>query len=245
MNNIIGWNVRGLNSGTRVADLKKVIEENKAGLVGLMETRVKAKNVSRIMHNLPAQCKVANNYDHSRKGLLWVLWNENFWLFFVSHLSDQEITGQCQNSWGFSFHISFVYGFNSESQRKGLWQTLRNLHKSIPKAWVVVGDFNTVKELREKLGGRDLTEARIADFNSCIEDCGLVEMRSVGPIWSWSNSSYTSQRIVGRLDRSLVNQEWINRFPNAYAEYLPTLSSDHSPQRILFQQIHSLGVRPF
>lgn len=115
MMNIIGWNIRGLNSGTRLVDLKKVIEDNKVGLLGLMETRVKAKNVSRIMHNLPTHWKVVNNYAHSSKGRLWVLWNENFWSFTANHYSDQEITGQCQNSWGFSFHISFVYGFNTES----------------------------------------------------------------------------------------------------------------------------------
>lgn len=34
---------------------------------------------------------------------------------------------------------------------------LCNLHNSIPAAWVVIGDFNKVKEVHEKLGGRNLT----------------------------------------------------------------------------------------
>lgn len=63
--------------------------------------------------------------------------------------------------------------------------------------------------------------------------------------WSWSNSSFTSRKIVGRLDRILVNQEWVNLYPNDFAEYLPALSNDHCPQLLNLQKTAPLGPWPF
>lgn len=129
---------------------------------------------------------------------------------------------------GFTFNISIIYGSNAESERRELWRTLHNLHSYLSGAWIlIIGDFNIVKETHEKKGGQVLSSSKIQEFNDCLEDCGLLDLRVEGAIWSLSNSS--NSQIVGRLDRSLVNQEWINHFPTTFSKYLPASSSDHSP----------------
>lgn len=83
------------------------------------------------------------------------------------------------------------------------------------------------------------------DFNNSIEDCGLLDLRVEGGCWSWSNSSFTDSRIVGRLDRTIVNQEWINNFTISYDQYLSALTSDHSPMVVFVQKLISTRSKPF
>lgn len=55
-----------------------------------------------------------------------------------------------------------------------------------------------------------LSYARLHEFNDCLEDCGLLDLRAECYYWSWSNSSLPASRIIGRLDWVVVNQDWIN-----------------------------------
>lgn len=72
----------------------------------------------------------------------------------------------------------------------------------------------------------------------------MVDISMSESSWSWNNSS-SSHRIVGRLDRILMNQEWVNLYPNVFAEYLLALSSNHSSLLLSLQKTPPLGLRPF
>lgn len=146
---------------------------------------------------------------------------------------------------GLSFTISIIYGTNSEYERRDLWNSLRNIHPTVSGAWLMTGDFNVVNEMHEKQGGKTIPFACLKDFNRCIEDCGLFDLRVEGGSWSLSNSFCSDNRIVGRLDRTLVNQDWINSFPISYCQYLPTLTSDHSLMVIHMQNLPVSGPKPF
>lgn len=64
------------------------------------------------------------------------------------------------------------------------------------------GDFNTVKEVYEKNGGRDLLiydHPQLESFHDCLQFCHLFDMRATRHIWSWSKKSVESRRIVVRL----------------------------------------------
>ena len=45
MDSIVGWNIRGLNWPNKQKDVKSFLYSNKVGLIGLLETKVKVKNV--------------------------------------------------------------------------------------------------------------------------------------------------------------------------------------------------------
>ncbi|XP_042964784.1 uncharacterized protein LOC122299013 [Carya illinoinensis] len=95
--------------------------------------------------------------------------------------------------------------------------------------WMVVGDFNIIRKDEERKGGRPRHAGAMADFNSFIEDSGLVEMNHTGNTLSWCNGQHGLSRSWARLDRVLINTPLLLRCSDASMKYLPRLSSDHSP----------------
>ena len=48
MDNIASWNIRGLNWPNKQEDVKIFLHSNKIGLVGLLETKIKEKNIQKV-----------------------------------------------------------------------------------------------------------------------------------------------------------------------------------------------------
>ena len=48
MNNVVSWNIRGLNWPNKQVDVHIFLQTNKLGLIGLLETKVKEKNVEKV-----------------------------------------------------------------------------------------------------------------------------------------------------------------------------------------------------
>ncbi|XP_049405105.1 uncharacterized protein LOC125868520 [Solanum stenotomum] len=80
--------------------------------------------------------------------------------------------------------------------------------------WCTIGDFNMKK---------------IFEFISMIEVCGLVDLGYTGPPFTWCNQRATQARVWKRLDRSMVNNKWLEVMPQTTIEHLPSVGSDHSP----------------
>ncbi|XP_077242405.1 uncharacterized protein LOC143882910 [Tasmannia lanceolata] len=82
------------------------------------------------------------------------------------------------------------------------------------------------------------------EFNECISNCALSDLRSNGNNWTWHNRSQFNRKIA-KLDRSLVNDLWLQHFHHSYAEFLPPGISDHCPISIAMNMHQSLGPKPF
>ncbi|ERN04466.1 hypothetical protein AMTR_s00914p00003170 [Amborella trichopoda] len=81
--------------------------------------------------------------------------------------------------------------------------------------WVVLGYFNTVRYQAEKVGGNCISLSRLLDVNSCFDDCRLVDCQASGNFRYWSNHQDEDDRIFCRLDRVLVNVEFIRNSSNS------------------------------
>jgi len=66
MNNLASWNIWGLNWPNKQEDVKIFLHENKIGLVGLLETKIKENKVEKArklflgwqwIHNFPLNSK--------------------------------------------------------------------------------------------------------------------------------------------------------------------------------------------
>lgn len=55
----------------------------------------------------------------------------------------------------------------------------------------------------------------------------LMDLRFNGVKFTWSDMR--QNRLFCKLDRALVNGQWMNGFENSEASFLPASSSDHSP----------------
>ena len=99
-----------------------------------------------------------------------------------------------------TFYITYVYGANQEAQRGPLWDDLINIAKAMDEAWCVLGDFNAVLYLGDKMGGNEVQLHEIKNFNACITSCELQELGGDGPYYTWTNKT-----IWTRIDRVFVN----------------------------------------
>lgn len=96
--------------------------------------------------------------------------------------------------------------------------------------WAIVGDYNAIRILEERTSTTDIDEMQ--DFNEWIQACELMEMRTSGGTFTWSNKQDGADRIWSRLDRCLINDEWLRNIDTQLEVKGPGIS-DHSSLHIL------------
>ncbi|XP_074305736.1 uncharacterized protein LOC141640956 [Silene latifolia] len=109
---------------------------------------------------------------------------------------------------------------------------IQQSHQTGP--WVVMGDFNVVRYAHEKISNTppDLTD--MTDFNSCLSECGLDDMHGSGIDFTWFNKQEVTTRVYSKLDRVLINADWLISFTQTTAQFLPPGISDHCPALLSF-----------
>lgn len=84
------------------------------------------------------------------------------------------------------FLCGFVYAKCTMVERRVLWEQL-NSQVLGNEPCLIAGDFKIIREDSERRGGRRRLRATIDEFNSWINQCGLIEMKSMGRWFSWYN----------------------------------------------------------
>ncbi|XP_077226456.1 uncharacterized protein LOC143859720 [Tasmannia lanceolata] len=187
-----------------------------------------------------------DNYDHAENGRIWIIWDPNLLHFQLQESSPQFIYGNVSFlQSNFSFLLTAVYAHNSGSSRRVLWEDIRLIASGHSENWIVLGDFNTTRFSDERFGGALPVSKDLEDFNNCIIDCSLTDLKALGSQFSWNNKSRSNNLKLRTLDRALVNHDWINSFPLSTAQFLPPGLSDHAPIVVNLQNHQSLGAKPF
>lgn len=89
----------------------------------------------------------------------------------------------------FYFMFSGIYASTKFKRRKVTWSTLKDIAGEIDLPWLVIGDFIEVYSQSEKLGGKPIKLNRCLAFNLCIWECGLIDVKSSGLRYTWTNKS--------------------------------------------------------
>ncbi|KAI9099564.1 hypothetical protein K1719_024569 [Acacia pycnantha] len=157
-------------------------------------------------------------------GGIWCLWEPTISHVTVLECHHQYMHLQVTGSTGSIWTLTVVYASPSCVSRRTLWDKLSHMAPTVQGAWLVGGDLN----------GTMLHGERRSSANSpCTYDHDLVrwvdthDMRDVGfvrPEFTWKRG--TSE---ARLDRMLVNDQWLSMFPDASVVHLPFFKSDHKP----------------
>ncbi|XP_021775316.1 uncharacterized protein LOC110739160, partial [Chenopodium quinoa] len=82
---------------------------------------------------------------------------------------------------------------------------------------------------RDRVHGNVVTDYEVRDFKDFIDQMNFSEIKS--------------PRTQTRIDRGLVNSEWLFQFPNVEAVYLPPSLSDHAPLLYEWMKIWSEGFQ--
>lgn len=106
------------------------------------------------------------------------------------------------------FELTVVYAPNDPAVRLSLWEQLLVLKQAISWPWLLLGDFNKVLEVDEMVGVLAPSYAEIWPFQHCLAECEVEDMRSKGPVFTWTNGT-----IWSKTDRAFVNSAWMSEFP--------------------------------
>ncbi|KAL2224854.1 UNVERIFIED_CONTAM: hypothetical protein Sindi_2939200 [Sesamum indicum] len=233
MLNLAVWNVRGLNKRDHQLALKDLISEYRLDFMGILETRVRINNIMHIQSVLLPHWKWFVDYA-TVGNRIWVAWDDNVMDVHILDLGNQimhcRVTHRTDSE---SLIITIVYGASEMIDRRSLWNTLESLareHSDEP--WLVGGgggDFNAVRDMNEVCGASGDIRMAMEEFNVGIQEAGLIPLPMQGEWYTWHNCSMNSRSLWKRLDRILINDRWLARFPSSYYHCLLQRTSDHSP----------------
>ncbi|KAE8685740.1 Detected protein of confused Function [Hibiscus syriacus] len=129
---------------------------------------------------------------------------------------------------------------SSSGGEGGTIDGLRKTHEASLGVAVLLNEIKTKKKYHvEKAKGRanessdfDILELHntsdMEEFQGCLKDLKLQDHPFLGALYTWSNkqeSSYLAQK----LDRVLINSQWLLDFPNSFVEFKAQGVSNHFP----------------
>lgn len=161
---------------------------NQIDVLCLLETKIPSFSSSIVLETKELQIfnneDCYHNFNDVPNGCIWLEWNAIVTgsLALLSH--PQLIHGCFSTNFARFFFVTFVYAGNSNHVRKDLWRLLLSLALSISVPWLIMGDFNCVRNPMEKMSGRVLIPSKLKDFNDYIINSGLTELQNKGPSFS-------------------------------------------------------------
>lgn len=79
-----------------------------------------------------------------------------------------------------TFVLTIVYAFNTKEERRSLWCYLETMSRGVNSPCIAMGDFNSVLNFEDRIGGNSITMDEIEDFHQCVENCELIELTTSG-----------------------------------------------------------------
>ena len=198
-------------------EIKNFLCRHKVVVCVLLETRAREQNASKVQKKIGKEWMWVNNYSHSPIGRIWIGWRPAWVNVTLKHAQDQFMVCSIQDQ---VHHVNLVamYGLHTIANRRGLWRGLLE-YVQHQEPMIVIGDFNAVCQTNDRSNGALISDAEIEDFQNFLLQSSLIENRSIGPFYSWSNSSVGSDRVVSRIDKAFVNQAWIRMYAEVVVQY--------------------------
>ncbi|KAL2237701.1 UNVERIFIED_CONTAM: hypothetical protein Sindi_0961800 [Sesamum indicum] len=160
-------------------------------------------------------------------------WDDNCLDIDVLALGPQFIHARVNNRTAHELLIiTVIYGANEAAKRRELWESLESfapLLANIP--WMVGGDFNAVRDLSVVCGMSGDIRMAMEEYNSCIQNVGLLLLPMQGEWFTCHNYSASPCNLWKRLDRILTNDTW-TRYPTLFYTCLASQTSNRLPMVI-------------
>lgn len=244
MDSILCWNVRGLNRKDKQNEVRRFIASHNVKLFSLLETRVKAPRMGDLYLNVcPNWCFSTNLCCH-KNGRIVIAWDPDSFTVDIKLIDTQFM--HCYvtpRGADVGFWCTFVYGLHERATREPLWHSLKIIADSCSDAWIVMGDFNSMMDLDDRIGSI-VRLSEVQPMRNCMLHCKLTEVKTVGRLYTWNNKQDGEDRVFSRIDRVLANSEWNDLFDTAEANFMPEGHYDHSPMLLNCYQ-RAPQKRPF
>ncbi|XP_058766452.1 uncharacterized protein LOC131640058 [Vicia villosa] len=191
-----------------------------------------------------ASSEVGYSYSNSRgrSGGLLSLWNNEKMEVLFSFKGEGFLGIKLK--WDLNlYYIINVYSSCDFPKKKALWEDLLSLKEKYKDGeWIVGGDFNAVKDGKERKGKGGLVNNREAElFTEFIDKSSLVDIPCNGKKYTWFSGDGKAK---SRIDRFLLSSVAINRWGVVGQLIGERDISDHCPIWIK-TDIANWGPKPF
>nr|GEW55686.1 RNA-directed DNA polymerase, eukaryota [Tanacetum cinerariifolium] len=112
-----------------------------------------------------------------------------------------------------------------DAAKRVLWDYVSSIINRWDGDTIVMGDFNKIRNMGERMGSV-FNSRGASEFNSFIDNSGLVEVQLEGFSFTWS---HPSAKKISKLDPFLVSEGFTSLFPRTSAICLDKHLSDHRP----------------
>lgn len=228
----ITWNCRGLGRPRAVRALLDLCRSQKPKLLGLIETKLLAKDWGFLRVKLGFR----NCFVVDRKGLsggLALLWHDDTDLSIISY-SRYHIDAVIED--GVKYRCTLFYGNPRADLRKHSWELLRMLKGRDKLPWIVMGDFNEIIQQSEMRSRRKRDRGQMMRFKDALWECELKDIELANQQFTYSNRRKGVEETKCRIDRAVANKEWFSKWPNTVLQCCFANTSDHKPIMLCFDR---------
>lgn len=213
-----------------------------------METHIKKPNLNHVINAICPRWSFASNHSADPNGRVIVMWKSPL-LVNVLQKTKQTITCKVTYPGDNPFYYTVVYAANTSKERNYLWIDLLTLQAMLLNdtwPWIVGGDFNeTLHPSEHSRHYANSITADMRDFKACLDQLEIKDLHSQGLLFTWTNKQPDDPK-AKKLDRVLINENWITSYPLSIAKFLAPKISDHTPACVTFASPLPLaGTRPF
>ncbi|XP_077232581.1 uncharacterized protein LOC143869909 [Tasmannia lanceolata] len=236
----LSWNVNGLGSLAKRAQVKEMVNRCKPSLVCLQETKLEVIDKVTVQSiGLTGQWSFSFVGSIGLSGGILVAWEESYWNVveeWKGRFSLSVVLERVEDSVRVVF--SGVYGPSQRVEKRLLWGELDGIRARWSHPWCLGGDFNEIRFACERVACTRSNRNMVlfADFISKHE---LINLPLSGARFTWNRGE--SHR---RIDRFLVCPLWMCLTPEVIQKSLVHSVSDHCPI-LLDPRLESWGPPPF
>lgn len=241
---IIGsFNIRGGVCALKRSRINSIILKGKADIFLIQETKV-VKMSDKVASSFWKYSDIGYSFSNSegRSGGLITLWNKDK-VTVINSFKGVGFLGTKVIWKDDVYYVVNVYSSCDLDKKKRMWDDLLVLKKKFCDGeWIMGGDFNAIKNGRERKGRAVAFNNKEADlFAEFISDSGLVDVPCKGKNFSWFSGDDKSK---SRIDRFLLSSVVVNRW-EVVGQLIGDMDiSDHCPIWIISDN-HDWGPKPF
>ncbi|GJV92190.1 RNA-directed DNA polymerase, eukaryota, reverse transcriptase zinc-binding domain protein [Tanacetum coccineum] len=122
---------------------------------------------------------------------------------------------------------------NSEDNNQGC-RIMIGWNPNKIRVWLIAKtkqwDFNVSLKVEEHSNGSSTITNEMNEFLEVIKDIEVEDILSSGFHYTWTKSRMNPKcKTLKKLDRIMINEDFMEKFPSSHGIFLPYLISDHSP----------------
>ncbi|VVA22881.1 PREDICTED: reverse mRNAase [Prunus dulcis] len=234
---ILVWNSRGSAWRGFILQILFYISTLCLDVLCILDSRSSRDQADRLVQRLGFNCSFCIPSVGQCGGII-LMWNPAIFNISILNYHERYINCELQDiTTNKSWTTTFIYTYPQKAKQSNLWREIVCLKPTNNHLWLMLGDFNSICSMNEKVGGSLETSQAMRNFNKFIDDCEVVSLAATGVPFTWCNGHHDNTIIYERLDRALANPDWMRLLPHFELQNLPIVRSDHGPIFLKCNQI--------